>query len=401
MRVRPRVLIVGGEDVDRRIDLMHGLAADYELAAAGTRSDLAASFAQAGFPYYYYPLHRGVGPLGDLIASVKLWHVISRFQPDIVHAFDTKPGVYGCLAARLAGVPVVLGTITGLGSLYGENGLASQLVRGVYEGLQRRASHYTDATIFQNRDDREELVARRVVPACKATLIAGSGVNTDVLEPARVGERERRELRSVLGIPADALVVTMISRVIRKKGVETFVAAARDVQTRFPKARFLLVGPVDQESVDRFSPEELAGFAQSVNWPGARKDVLGVLAASDLFVLPSYLREGIPRVLLEAAAMGLPLIATDTPGCNDVVEHGVNGCLVPVNDTPALIQAIEQLLQRPDLRRTFGRTSRERAVDRFDLSVVVERTRSLYQELIVRKTPLARSTSLRPIVAAD
>jgi glycosyltransferase involved in cell wall biosynthesis len=400
MRVRPRVLIVGGEDVDRRIDLMHGLADSFELAAAGTRSDLASFFTRAGFPYYCYPLHRGVGPVGDLLASVSLWRVLSQFRPDVVHAFDTKPGVYGCLAARLGGVPVVLGTITGLGSLYGEDGLAARCVRAIYEGLQRLASLQTDATVFQNRDDRAEFVARRVVAAARATLIAGSGVNTQVLDPTRIVDRERQELRAALGIPADALVVTMISRVIRKKGVEVFVEAARQVRTRVPQAHFLLVGPADKESVDRFSAEELAGFAHSVNWPGPRDDVPGILAASDLFVLPSYLREGIPRVLLEAAAMGLPLIATDTPGCNDVVEDGVNGCLVPVNDTLALVHAVEYLLQRPDLRRSFGRISRERAIERFDLSVVVERTRSLYRELLAKK-PLARSTTPRPILVAQ
>src|SRR5439155_27163564 len=130
-----------------------------------------------------------------------------------------------------------------------------------------------------------------------------------------------------------------------------------------------------------------AEFSHHVNWPGARKDIPHVLAASDLFVLPSYLREGIPRVLLEAAAMGLPLITTDSPGCNDVVEHGVNGCLVPARDPVMLGQAIVNLLTQPELRQRFGRVSRQRAVERFDLSVVVERTHMLYSELLARKAP--------------
>jgi glycosyltransferase involved in cell wall biosynthesis len=322
-----------------------------------------------------------------MYALLALWRVISRYRPHIVHAFDTKPGVYGCLAARLAGVPVIVGTITGLGSLYPEDGSGGRVVRRVYEGLQRLASSQADLTIFQNRDDRSQFVARRVVPAARAALVPGSGVPTDVLDPARVSDAQRRQVRGALGVPADALLVTMVSRVIRSKGIEEFVAAARVVRQQVPEAHFLLVGPADKDSVDGFNPGELAEFARFVNWPGPRKDVPHILAASDLFVLPSYLREGIPRVLLEAAAMGLPLITTDSPGCNEVVEEGVNGFLVPPRDPVALGEAIMHLLGRADLRRQFGQVSRRRAVERFDLGVIAAQTHRLYQELLARKAP--------------
>jgi glycosyltransferase involved in cell wall biosynthesis len=382
---QPKVLIIGGEDMHARIELMRGLSTAYTLAAAGTTRELATHFTRSGFPYFYYPLSRGVGPFSDVYAIVALLRLLGHFRPQIVHAFDTKPGVYGCLAARLARVPVVISTVTGLGSLYGEDRLRPQLVRGVYERLQRMASQQADLTIFQNRDDREEFIARRVVPAGKAALILGSGVPTDRLDPTRISDAQRRHVRASLGIPADALLVTMIARVIRSKGAEEFVAAVQQVRQSHPGSHFLLVGPADKNSVDSFSAAELAKFSRIVNWPGARKDIAHVLAASDLFVLPSYLREGVPRVLLEAAAMGLPLITTNSPGCNEVVEDGVNGCLVPARDTVALSRAIVNLLGQPELRHRFGRASRERAVERFDLSVVVEQTRMLYNDLLARK----------------
>ncbi len=355
--LRPKVLILGSEDVHARIDLMRGLADEFAVAAAGSNPQLANIFNQAGFRYFAYPLARGLGPCSDVVAFASLWRLMRSFRPDIVHAFDTKPGVYGCLAAKLAGVPVVVGTVTGLGSLYGEDGLRARIVRGIYEKLQRFASQHSDLTVFQNRDDRAEFVARRVVPAGKAALIAGSGVPTEILDPARVTDSQRRQLRESLGIPAEALLVTMVSRVIRSKGVEEFAAAAQQVRQRLPGTQFLLVGPADKDSVDSFSAEELAEFGRVVQWPGARRDIPQVLAASDLFVLPSYLREGIPRVLLEAAAMGLPLITTDSPGCNDVVEDGVNGCLVPARDPAALSRAIGDLLNQPEVRQRFGRAS--------------------------------------------
>ena len=201
--VRPRVLVIGGQDVHAHIELMRGLSGVFTLAAAGTSPDLEPSFAKHGFSYYYYPLGRAVGPLADVSALVALGRLLRHFRPHVVHAFDTKPGVYGCLAARLTGVPVVIGTVTGLGSLYGENGLALRIVRSIYESLQRFASRQADLTIFQNRDDRREFVRRGVVPVDKAALICGSGVATERFDAARVSETQRQDLRAELGVPPD------------------------------------------------------------------------------------------------------------------------------------------------------------------------------------------------------
>jgi glycosyltransferase involved in cell wall biosynthesis len=255
--------------------------------------------------------------------------------------------------------------------------------------LQRLASRYADQTVFQNRDDRDYFVTRRVVAAGKSTIIAGSGVRTDVLDPARFSGEQRRQARVSLGVPAGALLVTMISRVIRSKGVEEFVAAAEQVRQRLSAAHFLLVGPADSDSIHAFTAGEMARFGSIVNWAGPQSNVAAILAASDLFVLPSYLREGIPRVLLEAASMGLPIVTTRTPGCAEVVEDGVNGLLTPARDPAALAGAILHLLDRPDLRGQFGQRSRQRAVEQFDLSVVVDRTRALYKELLARRTRLS------------
>jgi glycosyltransferase involved in cell wall biosynthesis len=389
----PRVLLIGGPDVDARLDLMRALAGEFTMAAAGSNPALGPAFERAGFPYFAYSL-AGPPPFADLRALFALGRMLRRFRPHIVHAFDAKPGVYGCLAAARAGVPVIVNTVPGLGSLYVDGGLRRRALRAVYECLQGLASRRADRTTFQNLEDKEEFVACGIVPAGRTALIPGSGVRTDLFDPAILSEEDRRRVRSSLGVPADTLLVTMVARVIRTKGVAEFVAAARDVGRHFPKSRFLLVGAPDPASVDRFPPVELAEFARAVLWPGTCRDVRGVLAASDLFVLPSYLREGIPRALLEAAAMALPLITTDTPGCKEVVEDGVNGFLVPVRDSAALAQAIDLLLRRPDLRREFGPRSRRLAVERFDLSVVAARTRVLYQELLAREAPAPGQASL-------
>ena len=340
-RDRPRVLLVGSDDVDARIDLMRRLRDEFDVAAAGTAPALAARFEENGFAYHHFPLHRGSSPLRDLRTLGALCLLLGRLRPDVVHTFDTKICVYGRLAARAAGVPVVLGTIPGLGSLYSDNGSSSlrRLVRSIYEQLQALASRYSDLTIFQNQDDAREFIAKGVVPEAKAHVIAGSGVRTKVYDPARVPMSERRRVRGELGVPDDAVLVTMVSRIIRSKGVQEFVHAAQETRRHEPSACFLLVGPADQGSVDCYSTEELAALKQSVRWPGPRRDIATILAASDVFVLPSAYREGIPRVLLEAASMGLPLVTTRSPGCADAVVEGVNGLLVPVRDAAALTRA--------------------------------------------------------------
>lgn len=389
----PRVLLVGGPDVDARLDLMRCLADTFSVGALGSQPALSGRFAAAGFPYHAYPLSRRVDPIADLWSVATLGRIFRRLRPHVVHAFDTKPGIWACLAARLAGVPVVLGTVTGLGSLYGSNHLAVRTSRQVYQRLQTLACAAADLTIFQNHDDYQYMVAAGIANPAKARIVLGSGVETVRFAPERITDLERARLRTELGIQPAERVVTMISRVMRSKGIAEFVRAAQGVRSRAPNVRFLLVGPHDAESLDRLTASELAELRQQVIWPGSRRDVPVILAISDVFVLPSAYREGIPRVLLEAASMGLPIITTDTPGCREVIRSGSNGFLIPVGDAAALSRGLFTLLNQPELSRQFGEESRRRAVEIFDLSVIAAQTRSIYQELLERK-------SLLPMVSA-
>lgn len=381
----PKVLLVGGPDVDARLELMDRLKTVVDISAVGSQPDLKETFKARGFGYQGYSLTRKVNPLSDLMTLCRLFWIFRKLQPHILHTFDTKPGVWGCLAARLAGVPVIITTVTGLGSLYASDGLAVRLVRTIYQLLQKLASRLADLTIFQNDDDARQFIADRVVPDHKAIVIPGSGVPTDRFAPDRVSELEQSRLKAELGLGPGEIVITMISRVIRSKGVLEFMAAARDVSPLNPHVRFLLVGQPDEDSVDRLSATELTLLKQAVIWPGPRRDIPAVLAISDVFVFVSAYREGIPRVLLEAASMGLPIVTTDSPGCNQVVENEVNGFLVPPYDSAALKRAILRLIEQPELRQRFGQTSRQRAVEYFDLSVIAKTTFVVYQRLLATK----------------
>ena len=177
----------------------------------------------------------------------------------------------------------------------------------------------------------------------------------------------------------------MVSRLMRAKGVLEFAAASRAVRLEDPTVTFLLVGPADTESLDALTAPELDEVRGSLTWVGERDDVKEILELADIFVFPSFYREGIPRVLLEAASMGLPLVAADVPGSREVVEHEVNGLLVPPHDPRALAQAVLRLTASPELRARFGASSRARAVWHFDLSVIAERTELLYRRLLAAK----------------
>ena len=326
---RPTICLVGGPDVDARQPLIEHLQEHFDVCALGTEPALAASFAKNGLRYRSYAMTRGVTPLRDLCAVVQLVRIFRVERPRVVHTFDTKPAVWGRFAAKIARVPVVIGTLPGLGSLYATPGRKARLARLAYQPLQTLACRWADMTTFQNHDDAREFERRRVVPRSRTTVIPGSGVRTDVFAPL---ERETAvRTRVELGV-GEALVVVMVSRILRAKGVLDFVAAARAVRAARPETRFLLVGPDDRDSLDALTAAELEQLRESVTWLGPRSDVREILGVSDMFVFPSYYREGVPRVLLEAASMGLPLVAADVPGSRDVVTDGVNGFLVPPRD---------------------------------------------------------------------
>lgn len=383
----PRVLLVGGSDVDARLELMRRLKGKFNLGALGARDTLRPKFTHEGFDYCSYPLRRSVAPLSDLMTLFRLFRIFRRLKPHIVHTFDTKPGVWGPVAARLAKTPVVINTINGVcGSLSDNESLKTTLIRRIYLFLQTVASRLCDTTVFQNRDDARELTASGVVPAKKATIIPGSGVSTKSFCADDVSEHKRTALRRELNLHPGEIVITMVSRVIRSKGVLEFEEAARRVRALEDRTRFILVGDNDLESFDRLLPEEMEELKKRVQCLGSRKDISTILAVTDIFVFPSAYREGIPRVLLEAASMGLPIVTTDMPGCREVVEEGVNGCLVPVHDTSALTKAIMLLVQDSELRSRFGQTSRARAVELFDLSLVANQTLQIYESLLALKS---------------
>jgi len=382
MESLPKVLLVGGHDVNARIDLIKRLRVYYEIMAAGSSAEIASAFDKDNIEYFVYPAFHEINVFQNIRAMLSLYGLFRKVKPSIVHTFDTKPNVWARLAARLAGVPIIIGTVAGLGILYTNDRQSTRLIRAIYERLQKLSSSLSSATVFQNRDDYQQFVNAKIVELGKSHIIFGSGVATSYFAEEQISAASQSKLRNEFSVCEDGVVVCMIARLIRTKGVLDYAQVAASIVRENPCAKFLLIGPYEASDMDSLNAAELDRLQRSVIWAGKRNDIRDILSISDVFVLPSAYREGIPRVLLEAASMSLPLVATDAPGCREVIVNDQNGYLVQPFDVNELTIKINGLIQDTALRMKFGAQSRHAAVEAFDLSIVSRKTNQLYADLL-------------------
>jgi glycosyltransferase involved in cell wall biosynthesis/ribosomal protein S18 acetylase RimI-like enzyme len=312
----------------------------------------------------------------DLRAAVELWSLLRRERFDLVHTHNPKPGVIGRVAARLAGVPVVVNTVHGLYATPQDRFAKRATVLGL-EWLAARCSHLE---LYQSEEDLTWSRRLRLAPAGRARLL-GNGTDLDRFDPALVGAGRVAELRRELGLPADALVVGMVGRLVAEKGYRELFAAARAVRRADPRVRFLAVGTPDLDKADAITEAELERAGADVCFAGWRDDVRDLLAAMDVFVLASW-REGMPRSAIEAAAMGRPLVLTDIRGCREVAGHEREALLVPPRDPEALAAAVLRLAGDPALRHRLAAAARTRAVERFSEAAVAQRVVDHYGRLL-------------------
>lgn len=319
---------------------------------------------------------RSSAPMQDLLALRELHRLFRALRPDIVHTHNPKPGVYGRLAAAAARVPAVVNTVHGL---YAQP-TDPWRRRAVVYTLERIAAACSDAELVQNPEDMETL-ARLGVPRQRLTLI-GNGVDLDRFRPEAVGVHEVARLRTSLACGPDDVLVCAVGRLVWEKGYRELFAAASLLCAEGAAIRFAVVGPPDASKDDRVDEESVRqAEGDGVRFLGFRDDMPLLYAASDVFVLASH-REGFPRAAMEAAAMGLPVVATDVRGCRQVVDDGRTGLLVPVRDAAALAGAIRTLAASPELRSQFSAAALTKARQEFDQAQVVNTTLSIYSRLL-------------------
>lgn len=312
-------------------------------------------------------------PLKELNSLHELLIVYRKFRPDIVHHVALKPAIYGTIAARLTGVDSIVNAFAGLGFLFTSEDknilffqqVALLLLKFLFKSRKVRL-------ILQNTDDVHLMLSHDVVRKDQLVLIPGSGVDALSFKPCPE--------------PSGLPVVLLPSRMLWDKGVKEFVQAANLLNSNGRIARFVLVGAPDQENPASIPTDLIKKWESNgdIEWWGYRSDMSEVYAKSHIVCLPSY-REGLPKVLLEAAATGRPIITTNTQGCKEVVCQGVNGFLVPVRDTEALVDALRTLLSNPKLRSSMGMRGREIVMKEFSEEKIVGKTMELYKALVNKR----------------
>lgn len=337
-----------------------------------------------GFTVIPWHITRGsLNPIRELFAFFQVLQVYRRLEPDLVHHVALKPIVYGGIAARYCGRLASVNTVTGLGHVFATQTRKMGILRRLLLKLFRLAMGSETAwTIFQNYEDRDLLVQAGTVLGDRTFLIRGSGVNVNEFVP--VPEPE--------GIP----LVVLASRLLWQKGVAEFVAAAQIMRSQGVSARFVLVGETDMANPASIPEAQLLAWEKTgaVEWWRLRKDMPEVFAQSNIFCFPSYYGEGVPKVLIEAAACGRAIVTTDVPGCREVVRDGYNGLLVPARNAAALAHALDTLLRDPILRAHMGGRGREIAVRDFSEELVIEKSFAVYRDLLGPRWPPTIATSI-------
>ncbi|WP_341704546.1 glycosyltransferase family 4 protein [Ferrovibrio sp.] len=348
----------------------------WEVHVAGPADPAVAARLEAeGFRFHPIPLTRGgLNPLAELRLLAALFALQRRLRPDIVHLVSIKPVIWGGLAARLAGMPAVVHAITGLGFLFIRTGGRAALVRRLLLPLYRFAlGHRNSTAIFQNPDDLGVFQAHRLVQSDGWVMIRGCGVDMQVFA-------EQAEPLADAGHPP---VVMFPARLLGDKGISEFVGAARQLKAQDVAARFVLVGRHDPDNPTDIGPARLQEWLAEgcVEYWGYAEDMPAMLARAHVIVLPSY-REGLPRGLIEAAAVGRAIVTTDAPGCREVVRHEENGLLVPVADTAATAAAIRRLVEDSELRRAQAARGRAIAETEFSVGRFVADSLAAYDRLL-------------------
>jgi glycosyltransferase involved in cell wall biosynthesis len=355
-----------------RLPLLRRMLADgWRVIAVAPEDDFTPQVIESGVEWRSLPIAREIGrPIRHLRLVAALAELYRRVRPTLVHHFTANPVIYGSAAARIAGVPAVVNAFTGLGAVFASRHWDAPILRAWLRAAYRVTTRLGNSrTIFQNRDDHDAFVEAGVVPGRRAVVIRGSGVDVDAFRP-------RAE-------PAGIPTVLFCGRMLRSKGLDDLIAAVRLLRAWQVACDVRLVGWLERHHRGAIPVEQLRQWEAEglVHWERHREDMPEVFAAAHIVCLPSY-SEGVPRSLVEAAACGRPLVASDIGGCREIVVHEHNGLLVPARDPARLARALARLVRAPHERHAFGLAGREIAVSRFADQSVIAATLDVYRALL-------------------
>lgn len=357
-----------------RLAFLHTLREQgFELVLIAPEDAYTEKLRALGFRVQLLPLDRkGMNPFGDLVSLLALarWYRIEK--PDLAHHHTVKCVLYGSLAAGLSNVPCVVNSVTGLGHLFLSESVVVRLVRSVLVRLYRMVAKWKGVHfLFQNPDDLDVFQSFDIPqPGC-FTLVRGSGIDVEKFRPPATSQAGTGPMRVLFG-----------SRLLKEKGLYELRQAALLLQKKKLSFELIFAGDIDEGNPSSLTFAEVQAWQAEgwMRWLGHVDNMASLLQSVDISVLPSW-REGLPRSLLEAAASGLAIVATDVPGCREVVEHERTGLLVPLRDPPAIAAALERLIRDPALRERLGREARLRAEKEFAGKQIYRKTIDIYNSL--------------------
>jgi glycosyltransferase involved in cell wall biosynthesis len=336
------------------------IVAGYDVVAIAPADTHVENLLALGCRYVPLPMdNNGTHPGRDLILLYRLWRILRRERPSVCLAYTVKPNVYAAIAAHALGIPII-NNVAGLGAVF----IRDTWITGLVKRLYRLAFSLSSKVFFQNNDDRQLFIEADLVRTEVTELLPGSGV--DLVKFRAEGLKENRSGQVEFKF-------LLIARMLLDKGVAEYVEAARLVRNRYPNVQLCLLGFMDVKNPSSITREQMNKWVEegSVNYLGESNDVRPYITQADCVVLPSY-REGVPRTLLEAAAMGRPIITTDAVGCREVVDDGVNGYLCSPKDAKDLAAKMLQMIELPfEMRKIMGLRSREKVEREFDERIVI------------------------------
>lgn len=402
---QPKIAHVTTIDQSLEYLLLHQLCslqqAGYRVVGISTPGLHVPAVEATGVRHIPVPISRNLTPLADLLSLWRLYRVMRRERFAIVHTHNPKPGLLGQLAARLARVPVVVNTVHG----FYFHEYMPPLSRRFYIALEQLAARCSDVILSQNEEDIGTAIREGICPPQQIKFL-GNGIDLTWFDRARFSPGEIAAKRAELGLAPDALVIGFVGRLaVKRKGFLAFLMAAKRVAEQVPGVRFLVIGETDYGKSDAIESSAARdyGVEDACLFLGQQpnRQLPLLYSLMNVLVLPS-LFEGLPRVVMEASAMGVPAVVSDVKGNREAVEPGRNGLLVPLNDVAALSEAIVAILGDPERARAMGEQGRRIAEERFDEQLVFDKVKAEYARLLAAKGLAApERASRRPDNAAS
>ena len=373
-----RIVFLGGEDVSARIDISNELIKKgCHIEILGSESPV--SFVGSCIKYQQFYLNREFDILGDIKSLLQIRKILKNYNIEtVVHAFDTKLTIMLPIAAiGLSNIKVVR-TINGMGRVFTTSNLKNMILRFVYKCIQKSLKSIVDYTIFQNTDNYNYFLKNNLVTKTKSTVVRSSGINLKEYS-VTIEEEVKAALVSTYIKNRSLPTFILVSRLIKQKGISNYLQAAKLCHDDGHKFNFLLVGQIDSND-DATSLEEINSYKKYVQYLGERSNIKEILAISDVFVLPTYYSEGVPRVLLEASAMSLAILTTNMPGCNDVLRDEFNGKIIKVNNSLDVFEKMKYVVRDVNTLNTFKNNAFSHVHD-FSLEKVTSEYFNIYKKV--------------------